>query len=154
MANYPSFLTWRIPLIEEPGGLQSMGFQRIGHDRACRRASDRAIHLRLHTHGAQPPISCYVPGPGRGASPLSLSTATSPAPGSSCVAGLLPFSAFLPCLPLCCWSFRGRSLGMKGRPTDISFLVKGHSSTLAWKIPWTEEPGRLQSMGSLRVRHD
>ena len=29
-----------------------------------------------------------------------------------------------------------------------------HSSTLAWKIPWTEEPGRLQSTGSLRVRHD
>ena len=29
-----------------------------------------------------------------------------------------------------------------------------HSSTLAWKIPCTEEPGRLQSMGSLRVRHD
>ena len=29
-----------------------------------------------------------------------------------------------------------------------------HSSTLVWKIPWTEEPGRLQSMGSLRVGHD
>ena len=29
-----------------------------------------------------------------------------------------------------------------------------HSSTLAWKIPWTEKPGRLQSMGSLRVGHD
>ena len=29
-----------------------------------------------------------------------------------------------------------------------------HSSTLAWKIPWTEEPGRWQSMGSLRVGHD
>ena len=29
-----------------------------------------------------------------------------------------------------------------------------HSSTLAWKIPWTEEPGRLQSLGSWRVRHD
>ena len=29
-----------------------------------------------------------------------------------------------------------------------------HSSTLAWKTPWTEEPGRLQSMGSLRVDHD
>ena len=29
-----------------------------------------------------------------------------------------------------------------------------HSSTLAWKIPWMEEPGRLQSMGCLRVRHD
>ena len=29
-----------------------------------------------------------------------------------------------------------------------------HSSTLAWRIPWTKEPGRLQSMGSLRVGHD
>ena len=29
-----------------------------------------------------------------------------------------------------------------------------HSSTLAWKIPWTEEPGRLQSMGSLKVGDD
>ena len=36
-------------------------------------------------------------------------------------------------------------------------LVKGmatHSSILAWGIPWTEEPGGLQSMGSQRVRHD
>jgi len=32
--------------------------------------------------------------------------------------------------------------------------VAPHSNTLAWKIPWTEEPGRLQSMGSLRVGHD
>ena len=32
--------------------------------------------------------------------------------------------------------------------------IAPHSSTLAWKIPWTEEPGRLQSMGSLRVGHD
>ena len=37
------------------------------------------------------------------------------------------------------------------------FLEKAmatHSSTLAWKIPWMEEPGGLQSMGSLRVGHD
>ena len=34
------------------------------------------------------------------------------------------------------------------------FHVAPHSSTLAWKIPWTEEPGRLQSMRSLRVRHE
>ena len=32
--------------------------------------------------------------------------------------------------------------------------MASHSSALAWKIPWTEEPGRLQSMGSLRVGHD
>ena len=36
-------------------------------------------------------------------------------------------------------------------------LQKGmatYSSIFAWRIPWTEEPGRLQSLGSLRVRHD
>ena len=32
--------------------------------------------------------------------------------------------------------------------------IATHSNTLAWKIPWVEVPGRLQSMGSLRVRHD
>ena len=36
----------------------------------------------------------------------------------------------------------------------ITKAMATHSSTLAWKIPWMEEPGRLQSMGSLRVRHD
>ena len=36
----------------------------------------------------------------------------------------------------------------------IPSTMATHSSTLAWKIPWTEEPGRLQSMGSQRVRHD
>ena len=40
----------------------------------------------------------------------------------------------------------------------VPFLVEKamalHSSTLAWKIPWTEEPGRLQSMGSLRIGHE
>ena len=32
--------------------------------------------------------------------------------------------------------------------------IASHSRTLAWKIPWTDEPGRLQSMGSQRVLHD
>ena len=32
--------------------------------------------------------------------------------------------------------------------------MASYSSTLAWKIPWREKPGRLQSMGSLRVGHD
>ena len=33
-------------------------------------------------------------------------------------------------------------------------ILATHSSILAWRIPWTEEPGRLQSMRSQRVRHD
>ena len=40
------------------------------------------------------------------------------------------------------------------KKTGLEKAMAPHSSTLAWKIPWTEEPGRLQSMGSLGVRHD
>ena len=41
-----------------------------------------------------------------------------------------------------------------GREDPLEKEMAIHSSTLAWKIPWTEEPGRLQSMGSLRAGHD
>ena len=46
---------------------------------------------------------------------------------------------------------RVRSLGLEG-PLEKEMAT--HSSTLAWKIPWTEEPGRLQSVGSRRVLDD
>ena len=39
-------------------------------------------------------------------------------------------------------------------PPVMEKAMAPHSSTLAWKIPWTEEPGGLQSMGSLGVGHD
>ena len=44
-----------------------------------------------------------------------------------------------------------RSLGQED---PLEKEMAAHSSILAWKIPWTEEPGRLQSMGSQRVRHN
>ena len=46
---------------------------------------------------------------------------------------------------------RIRSLGQEG-PLEEEMAT--HSSILDWEIPWTEEPGRLQSMGSQRVRHN
>ena len=42
----------------------------------------------------------------------------------------------------------------ESRDHHLEKAMAPHSSTLAWKIPWMEEPGRLQSMGSLRVGHD
>ena len=41
-----------------------------------------------------------------------------------------------------------------GREDPLEKEMATHSSTLAWKIPWMEEPGRLQSMGSQTVGHD
>ena len=46
---------------------------------------------------------------------------------------------------------RVRSLGWED-PLEKEMAI--HSRTIAWKIPWTEEPGRLQPLGSQRVRHD
>ena len=48
----------------------------------------------------------------------------------------------------------GDGVGSLGGEDPLEKEVATHSSTLAWKIPWTEEPGRLQSMGSQRVGHD
>ena len=51
-----------------------------------------------------------------------------------------------PCKILCLLSYTQR--------VALEKAMAPHSSTLAWKIPWTEEPGRLQSLGSRRVEHD
>ena len=49
------------------------------------------------------------------------------------------------------WETWVRSLGWED-PLEKEMAT--HSNTLAWEIPWMEEPGRLQSMGSQSVRHD
>ena len=51
-------------------------------------------------------------------------------------------------LPLQAWGFECLSFCLAEK------AMAPHSSTLAWKIPWTEEPGRLQSMGLQRVGHN
>ena len=53
--------------------------------------------------------------------------------------------------PPAIWETWVRFLGWED-PLEKEMAI--HSSTFAWKIPWTEEPDRLQSMGSQRVRHD
>ena len=53
--------------------------------------------------------------------------------------------------PLAMLEIRVRFLGQED-PLEKEMAI--HSSTLAWKMPWTEEPDRLQSMGSQRVGHD
>ena len=49
------------------------------------------------------------------------------------------------------WETQVRSLGQKN-PLEKEMAT--HSSILAWRIPWTEDPGGLQTMGSQRVGHD
>ena len=51
------------------------------------------------------------------------------------------------------WATHVRSLGQE-EPLEKEMAAHSHSSTFAWRIPWMEEPGGLQSMGSQRVGHD
>ena len=60
------------------------------------------------------------------------------------IVDFLVFKTYYDCL----WCFIG------GNVHESEKAMAPHSSTLAWQIPWMEEPGRLQSMGSLGVRHD
>ena len=48
----------------------------------------------------------------------------------------------------------GSLTGLMGREDPLEEGMAIHSSILAWRIPWTEEPGKLQSMGLQRVGHD
>ena len=77
----------------------------------------------------------------------------------SLLQGIFPTQESNPGLPH--WRQILYQLNHQGSPRILEWLaypsekvMAPHSSTLAWKIPWTEEPGRLQSMGSLRVGHD
>ena len=54
------------------------------------------------------------------------------------------------CLP----EMRETRVQSLGREDPLEKEIAIHSSTLAWKIPWMEEPGGLQSMGSQGVEHD
>ena len=100
MVTYSSILIWRIPWTEEPGGLQSMGSQRIGHDRVT------------FTFGA----GLGFPGGSVIKNPPAKAGDVGSVPGV------------------------GRSPGeRKWQPTPVF---------LPGEIPWTEEPDRLQFMGS------
>ena len=100
MATHSSVTAWRSPWTEEPGRLQSVGLQRVGHSLAIEQGSLVAQRLKR------------LPG------------------------------------------MRETWVRSLGREDPLEKEMATHSSTLAWRIPWREGPGRLQSMGSQRVRHD
>ena len=64
--------------------------------------------------------------------------------------GAAQVAQMVKCLPAM-WETQVQSLGWED---PLVKEMETHSSTLAWKIPWTDEPARLQSMGLLRVGHD
>ena len=143
MAPHSSTLAWKIPWMEEPGRLQSMGSLRVGHDweTSLSLFHCHALEKELATHSSV--HAWRIPGAGE---PRGLTSMGSHRVGhdwsdlaAAAAGNLCSIRKILP-------GFFAHDFTEKA----MAF----HSSTLAWKIPWTEEPGGLQSMGSLRVGHD
>ena len=112
MATHSSMFSWRIPWTQEPGRLQSMGSQRVGHDWAPK-------YRQLYGRSLCPKKAYLV-------------------------------AQRLKCLP----AMQETWVRSLGREDPLQKEMATHSSILAWRIPWTEEPGRLQSTGLQRVGHD
>ena len=117
MATHSSTLAWKIPWAEEPGRLQSMG------------SLESDMTERLHFHFS---LSCIGEGNGN---PLQCSCLENPRDGEAWWAAIYGVAQS--------WT------GLKRLSSSSSSCVYKemaiHSSILAWEIPWTEEPGRLQS---------
>ena len=128
MAPHSSTLAWKIPWMEKPGRLQSMGSLRLGHDWA----TSLSLFTFMHWRRKWQPAPVFLSGESQG------------------------WGSLMDC---CLW---GRRVGHDWSDLATAAAAAFHQKrrwhptpvTLAWQIPWTEEPGRLQSMGSGRVRHD
>ena len=149
MATHSSTLAWKISWKEEPGGLQSMGSLRVGHYWA----TSLSLFTFMHWRRKWQPTPVFLPGESQGWGSLvgcqgwgrtesDMTEATqqqkknggSDGKGSACNAGDL-----------------GLIPGLERSPGG------GHSklsTILAWRIPWTKEPGGLQFMGLQRVGHN
>ena len=142
MATHSSVLAWRIPWTKEPGGLQSTELQRVRQDWV----TNTHTHTHTHTHTQQlwikllPILNAYK----QGQRPM------------------LADPCGYPWLELLLSSLRISLMAqmVKNLPTMQETQVRSlsqedslekekaiHSTILAWRIPWTEEPGGLQSMG-------
>ena len=124
MATHSSILAWKIPWAKEPGRLQSVGSQRVRHNWA---------HTHPHTAGSARVVMLAIQIFSYSANFLSYLMAQ--------MIKNLPATQETWFLSLD-WE----------HPLKKGMAI--HSSILAWEIPGTEEPGRLQSMGSQRVGHN
>ena len=129
---------------------------------ACQRTGGRSRNPRNRPRMWQLRIPPFFWGTGSGISiTSSITTKTTLGQWPLAVARLTPVSGQalprwdLPAVPRGVTSHEGVHSTFSTSPRWRSEKAMApHSSTLAWKIPWMEEPGRLQSMGSLRVGHD
>ena len=167
MATHSSTLAWKIPWTEEPGGLRSMGLHRVGHGWSDLAA---AAGLQGKTTNECAGLHCHsrcLP-PTKGLKVWVIRWTAGQVHTVAWNVILLHFTslshqqvgmgekwdaAVQQWLSQCRRCKRCR-FNPWGQEDPLEEEMATHSSILAWEIPWTEEPGGLQSMGSHRVGHN
>ena len=161
MATHSNILAWRIPWTEEPGRLQFMGSQRVGHDWATSLSLSflswlnslpvltlhplnsvvlkykHDTHLHVRWHSELKPWKVMIQ---HATEPIICPLFCIPSLVAQTVKNLLAVPET--------WV---QSLG---REDPLEKDMATHSSILVWRIPWTEEPGGLRSMVLQRVAHN
>ena len=133
MATRSSILAWRIPWTKEPGGPQSGESQESNAAKQLRTHTNRYRYMDIYLNVCVNIIHIfeYMYEQNRGF------------PGGSGVTNLPVVQ-----------EVQVNSVQSLGWEDPLEEEMVTHSSFLAWRIPWTEEPGVLQSMGLQRVGHD
>ena len=140
MAPHSSTLAWKIPWMEEPGRLQSMGSRRVGHDWA----TSLSLFTFLHWRRKWQPTPVFLPGESQGLWSL-VAAVYGVTQSRTWLKWLSSKVEFKPVSGKLAAVMKHSYLWRISTPQEKALAP--HSCTLAWKIPWTEEPGRLQSMG-------
>ena len=152
MAPHSSTLAWKIPWTEEPGRLQSMGSLGVGHDGA----TSLSLFTFMHWRRKWQPTPVFLPGESQGQGSLvgcrlwgrteSDTTEVTQQQQQQQHTFIHWVSLVVQWVRnlLAMQETRVRSLGWED-PLEKEMAT--HSSILAWRIPWTEEPDGLQSMG-------
>ena len=148
MATHSSILAWKIRWTEEPGGIQSMGSQRIRHDWVTDTPVCAVVKNPLASAGDTGSILGLGRSPGKGnGNPFHYSRLGNPMDRGVRRAAAHGVTKSRTHLSM-------HTLIMSNYVSKMEKVMAPHSSTLAWKILWTEKPGRLQSMMSRRVGRD
>ena len=150
MAPHSSTLAWKIPWTEEPGRLQSMGSLRLGHDWA----TSLSLFTFMHWRRKWQPTPLFLPGESQGQGSL-VGCCLWGRTKLDMTEGDLAAAAAAAGFPggtngqehACQCSRHKKRVWSLGGEDPLEESMATHSTILAWRIPWTEEPGGLQSIG-------
>ena len=147
MAPHSSTFAWKISWTEEPYRLQSMGSLRVGHDQA----TSLSIFTFMHWRRKWQPTPVFLPGESQGwGSLVGCHLWGRTESDTTEVTQQHQIAKMVKNLP----AMQETWIQPLGQEDSLEKEMATHSSVLAWRIPWTEEPGGPQSIVSQRVRQD